>query len=74
MLIGLVAESLIKGSKLFKNHVSTLQYINKQHIGASAAKPLATIVLSIVARGLAAEAPTYGSLRNKCPILPYEKL
>jgi hypothetical protein len=27
------------------------------HFGASAAKPLATIVLSIVARGLATEAP-----------------
>jgi hypothetical protein len=32
---------------------------NRQHIGASAAKPLATIVFSIVARGLAAEAPIY---------------
>jgi hypothetical protein len=31
-----------------------------QHIGASAAKPLATIVFSIVARGLAAEAPILG--------------
>jgi hypothetical protein len=31
--------------------------IGEQYIGASAAKPLATIVLSIIARGLAAEAP-----------------
>jgi hypothetical protein len=38
---------------------STFEHLSDSHIGVFAAKPLATIVFSIVARGLAAEAQIY---------------
>jgi hypothetical protein len=36
--------------------------MSKYHIGASTAKPLATVIFSIIARELAAEAPTCKNL------------